>query len=168
MSQQNIDNEPLEVLARKIEQCVDASDEKVLEAAKYLREARERINKGEEGKIKWHEWARAHIDLSGSRLRELQQISQAEDPRAKLKELREKNAERQARHRDKKKSAPLRNGADSNSAANENLEPDRNALIAWATEAPLEQVARVLNYIKEIAAGENVDDTNVIAHLAAG
>ncbi len=139
--------ETLETLAEKIAQYATEADEKTLEAAMLIREARKRVDAGEAGDITWTSWARKNIKLSKSRLRELQRISEAEDPQKELERGRKKTRERVERHREKKKSAALRNGGASVAETAE-LEDDRKSLIDWARSAPLDRVADVVSYIQ--------------------
>ena len=53
------------------------------------------------------------------------------------------------RHREKKRSAPLRNGGATVTVSAE-LEEDRQRLIAWARTAPLDHVTDVLSHIDRI------------------
>ena len=92
--------------------------------------------------------ARKNIKLSESRLRELQRIAMADDPMKELKRLR-KMADKRARdHREKKKSAPLRNGGATAKVAID-IEDDRKSLINWAHSAPLDQVSKALSYTRQ-------------------
>ena len=72
--------EPLDVVARKIEQHAKKSDEHVIAAAMLVAEARRRVEAGEAGDTMWYTWARENINLSLSRLRDLQRIAAADDP----------------------------------------------------------------------------------------
>ncbi len=56
----------------------------MIEAAKLVGEARKRVKAGEAGKVTWETWARENINLGDSRLRELQRIAKAEDPRKEI------------------------------------------------------------------------------------
>lgn len=153
--------EPLEALAERIVRCANEADERTLEAARLVREARERIKAGEFGNLKWTQWAKDNIKLSATRLRELQRIAEAPDPAAELARLREMARKRVEKHREKKGSAPLRNGG---AAVREDVapEPDRDRLIdrliTWAREAPLQRVAEVLAYIDRVYASESESD----------
>ena len=64
MPDENIDNEPLDVIAKKIEQCVSSADDKILEAAELVRKARARVSKEYAGKVKWYDWAAKNIKVS--------------------------------------------------------------------------------------------------------
>jgi len=103
MSEENLEMESLETLAERIVQCADDADEKVIEAALLIREARDRVNRGDAGKITWTKWARENIKLSGTRLRELQRIANAEDPRQELKRQRDLAQTRVAKYRETQK-----------------------------------------------------------------
>jgi hypothetical protein len=124
--------EPLDVLARDIEEHAQRSEEHVIEAAVLVRKARRRVEAGEAGEITWYEWGRKNIKLSPSRLYELQCIAEAEDPAKELERLRQLTRERVKKHREKK-AAEVRE-----------LEAERRDLIAWAKKATIEDVRRVL------------------------
>ena len=53
------------------------------------------------------------------------------------------------RHREKKKSAALRNGGASVTETAE-LDADRQSLIAWAREAPIDRVTKVLTCAQQV------------------
>ncbi len=149
MLNETIETETLETLAKKIARYANEADERTIEAAMLLRAARSRIENGELGETKWYVWARKNINLSMTRLRELQRIAGAEDPQKELERLREKARVRVERHRKKKRSAPLRNGGTTVKDSAE-LEGDRQRLIAWARTAPLDHVTDVLSHIDRI------------------
>ena len=151
MTDQILEAETLETLAVKIVQYSNEADARVIEAAKLVLEARERVEKREAGDITWYEWARKNIKLSGSRLRELQRISEAEDPKAELERIRVQGRKRQAQHRDKKKPAPLRNGGDTDGQAAQ-LDPKREQLIEFVQSAPLSHIEKLLSLAQELAA----------------
>ncbi len=67
--------QPLDTVARSIEQHAKQSDDQVIAAAMLVREARRRVEGGEVGNVTWSAWARENIDLSSSRLRELEGIA---------------------------------------------------------------------------------------------
>ncbi len=146
MVNETVANESLEVLAEKIAQCATRAEEQMIEAAHLIREARKRVDAGEAGKITWYEWAPKNIKLSASRLRELQSIAEAADPRKELKRIRKLTQKRVECHREKKRSAPLRNGGATVEVTAE-MEDDRKSLIEWARSAPLDRVAEALSYI---------------------
>ena len=158
MINESIETETLETLAVKIVQYATEADDKSIEAAKLIREARKRVEAGEAGDITWYSWAPKNIKLSMSRLRELQQIAKADDPQKELERLRKGNRERVARHRKKKSSAPLRNGGATIEVTAE-IEDDRKSLIEWARSAPLDRVTEVLSYIRRF------DSAAAIANL---
>ncbi len=146
MIDESVETETLEALAEKIAQYATEADEKTIEAAKLIREARKRVEAGEAGDTNWYSWATKNIKLSLSRLRELQRIAEAEDPRKELERGRKKTQERVERYREKKNSVPLRNGGATLKMTAE-LEVDRRSLIEWARSAPLDHVAKALSYI---------------------
>ena len=131
--------EPLDVVARQIEAHAKKSDESLISAAMLVREARRRIDDGEAGGITWEDWAAKNINLSPSRLRELQRIAQAVDPAAELERQRGATRRRVAAHRAKK------------AAKNRELEPERRELIAWAKTVNREKVRQVLHQVKQRA-----------------
>lgn len=158
MTNETLETESLDTLAVKIVECATAADEKTIEAAKMIRAARARIENGEAGEIKWSDWASKNIKLSGSRLRELQRIADADDPNAELEQIRKKNRTRQARHRENKKSAPLPNGG-ATASVTKQIGDDRKRLIEWARKAPLDHVGKVLTYIEELSLPD--EDSNL-------
>ncbi len=101
MINESVETETLEALAVKIAQYATEADERTIEAAKLIREARKRVEAGEAGDTTWYSWAPNNIKLSLSRLRELQRIAEAEDPRKELERIRKKTQERVERHRAK-------------------------------------------------------------------
>jgi len=158
MTNETSKTETLEVLAKKIARYATEADEKTIEAAKLIREARKRVEAGEAGDITWYSWAPKNIKLSMSRLRELQRIAAAEDPRKELKRQRKLTQVRVENHREKKRSAPLRNGGAILKVTAE-MEDDRKSLIDWARSAPIDRVAEALSYIRRF------DPAGAIANL---
>ncbi len=150
MSNPDSDNiEPLEretlvALAERIASYANATDEKMIEAAMLVGEARKRVEAGDVGKADWETWARENINLGDSRLRQLQRIANAEDPQKELERQQKMTRERVERHREKKKSAALRNAGASLTETAE-LEADRQSLIKWARSAPIKRVTKVLS-----------------------
>ncbi len=158
--------ESLKILADKIVRCATEADERTLEAAKLICEARKRVEAGEAGDITWYSWAPKNIKLSMSRLRELQRIAEAEDPQKELERGRKKTRERVERHREKKSSAPLRNGGASVAETAE-MEDDRKSLIEWARSAPIDRVTEALSYIRGFDSTAAVSNPNQPAEPAA-
>lgn len=124
--------EPLKVVARKIKEHAEKSDEYVISAAKLVAEARRRVEAGEAGDTTWYAWAPENIDLSLSRLRDLQRIAAADDPAKELERQRKLMQKRVEEHREKK------------AAEKRELEAERRELIAWAKKAPIEDVKQIL------------------------
>ncbi len=147
MANETFETETLAALAVKIARYATEADEKTIEAAKLIREARKRVEAGEAGDITWYSWAPKNIKLSLSRLRELQRIAAAEDPQKELERQRKVTQKRVERYREKKSSAPLRNGGATVKVTAE-LEVDRRSLIEWARSARIDRVAEVLSYIR--------------------
>lgn len=166
MDNEIVENEPLEAVAEKITQLATAADEKTIEAAILVREARERVEAGEAGETTWYSWAHTNIKLSESRLRELQRIAEAEDPHKELVRIREMNRKRVQRHREKKTSAPLRNGG---AVVKETatVEDSRHRLIEWARSAPLDHVGKVLSYIEQFDPAETPSESSLPSETAA-
>ena len=158
MDNETFETETLEALAVKIAQYATEADEKTIEAAKLIREARKRVEAGEAGDTNWYSWAPKNIKLSLSRLRELQRIAAADNPQKELKRGRKKTQERVERYREKKSSAPLRNGGTTVTVTAE-MEDDRRSLIEWARSAPIDRVAEALSYIRRF------DSAGAIANL---
>ncbi len=89
-SKETLEPETLGVLAEKIARYATEADEKTLEAAKLVGEARERVEAGGAGDTSWYSWGPKIIKLSIPRLRELQRIAEAKAPRKELERLRKK------------------------------------------------------------------------------
>ncbi len=87
---ETLETETLETLAVKIARYATEADEKTLEAAKLVGEARERIEAGEADDTNWYSWGPKNIKLSMPHLRGLQRIAVAQDPRKQLNRLRKK------------------------------------------------------------------------------
>jgi hypothetical protein len=166
MVNETVEDVTLEILAEKITQYAIEADDRTLVAAKLVREARKRVDAGEAGEITWYEWAPNNIELSQSRLRELQSIAAADDPKKELDRLRKKTRERVERHREKKASAPLRNGG-ATVAVTAKLEKGRKSLIEWAQTAPLDRIAKALSYIRQLDPEAADSDSNQPAEPAA-
>ncbi len=158
--------ESLGTLAEKIASYANATDEKMIEAARLIREARTRVAAGEVGKADWETWARENINLGDSRLRQLQRISNAKDPQKELERQQKMTRERVERHRKKKKSAALRNAGASLTETAE-LEADRQSLIKWAREAPIERVTAVLSYARKVDSADTNSSSDEPAETAA-
>ena len=123
---------PLAVVARKIKEHAEKSDEHVFAAAMLVAAARQRVDGGEAGDTTWYAWAPKNIDLSLSRLRDLQRIAAADDPAKELERQRKLMQKRVEGHREKK------------AAEKRELEAERRELIAWAKNAPIEDVKQIL------------------------
>ena len=163
---ETLETETLEVLAEKIARYATEADERTIEAAKLISEARKRVEAGEADDTNWYSWAAKNIKLSESRVRELQRIAAAEDPQKELERGRKKTRERVERHREKKKSAALRNGGASVAGTAE-MEDDRKSLIDWARSAPLDRVTEALSYIRGFDSAAAVSNPNQPAEPAA-
>ncbi len=160
MTNESVEREPLDILAEKITRYANDADEKTLEAAMLIREARKLVDAGEAGDVTWETWARENINLGDSRLRQLQRIANAKDPQKELERQREMTQKRVERHRKKKKPAALLNAGASLTETAE-LEEVRQSLIAWAREAPLNQVTDVWSYAQKddsVDANSNSDE----------
>jgi hypothetical protein len=151
--------ETLEALAVKIARYANEADEKTIEAAMLLREARERLEAEGASTAEWYSWAGKNIKLSETRLRELLSIAEAEDPQKELKRQRNMTRKRVERHREKKKSAPLRNGGPSLKETAE-IEEERQSLIEWARSAPLDRVTEALSYIRRFDSADAVSSSS--------
>ncbi len=133
--------EPLDVVARQIEAHARKSDEHVISAAMLMHEARRRVDAGEAGDITWYAWALKKINLSPSRLRDLQRIAEAKVPMKELERQRKLAQKRGEKHRAKKAAEAWR------------LDEELGDLIAWAKKAPIEKVRRVLRQVNGQADG---------------
>ena len=137
-----------------------------LEAAKMIREAHKRVAAGEAGKVTRETWARENINLGDSRLRQLQRIANAKDPQKELERQQKMTQRRVERHREKKKSAALRNAGASLTETAE-LEADRQSLIAWARSAPIDRVTDVLSYAQKVDSVDANSNSDEPAETAA-
>ncbi len=70
------------------------------------------------------------------------------------------------RHREKKKSAALRNGGASVTETAE-LDADRQSLIAWAREAPIDRVTKVPFYARKVDPADTNSNSDEPAETAA-
>lgn len=131
----------LDEVARQIEVHARKSDEHIILAAMLMREARRRVDAGDAGDITWCAWALKKINLSPSRLRDLQRIAEADDPKKELERQRKLTHKRVEEHRAKKAAEAWR------------LDEERRDLIAWAKKAPIEKVRRVLRQVNGQADG---------------
>jgi hypothetical protein len=151
----NVETDTLEVIANKIVEFATQADENVINAAVLVRIAKDRVENGEAGEITWTDWAKQHLPLKESRLRELEQIAKANDPNAELDRLRMLSRQRQQKHRNKKAeaaktpAAPLRNGAEAEQKT-KTIDDDRQRLIQWTNKAQVEQITNVLRFIDTI------------------
>jgi hypothetical protein len=159
MVKETVEHEPLQTLAEKIAQYANEAEERTIEAAKLVRVLRSRIENGEAGDVTWYQWGPKNINLSLSRLRELQRIAEAPDPRKELERLRKMTQARVQRHRERKRSAPLRNGGATLQVTAE-MEEDRKHLIEWARSAPLCHVTEVLNHVRRLDPAAAVANPN--------
>ena len=150
----------------KIARYANEADEKVIEAAKLIREARKRVDAGEAGKVKWKSWARENIKLGDTRLHEFQRIAKAEDPQKKIERQRKMTQRQVERHREKKKPAALRKAGASLTETAE-LDADRQSLIAWAREAPIDHVTKVLSYARQVDSADANSSSDAPAETAA-
>ena len=162
MTDQTLETRTLDDLAEKIVKFSNEADERVIEAAKLVREARGRVERGEAGDVTWYEWARKNIKISGSRLRELQRIAKADEPMMELERTRKMTDKRVRDHRERKKLAALRNGGDTAGQAAQ-LEPKREQLIEIAQSASLNHIEKLLSLYQELAAeiGTTASDQDV-------
>lgn len=149
MVDETVEHEPLEALAEKIARYANEAEERTIEAAKLLRVLRSRVQNGEAGNVTWYQWGLKNIKLSPSRLRELQRIAEAKDPRKELERIRKLTQARVQRHRERKRSPPLRNGGATLQVTAE-MADDRKHLIEWARSAPLCHVTKVLSYVRRL------------------
>ncbi len=88
MVNETVERESLDTLAEKITRYATEADKQTIEAVNLIHEARKRVEAGEAGDTNWYSWAPKNIKLSMSRLRELQRIAEAQDPRKELERLR--------------------------------------------------------------------------------
>ncbi len=141
--------EPIPVLVKNIEARANKSVDHIIAAAMLVQELRRRVEAGEAGDVKWYAWARQNINLGLSRLRELQRIAEAEDPKKELRRLRDLGLERAQKFRAKE-------------ILQCDLESERTAVIQWAREAHIDDVRRIHRVIH---GRFNVVNSGSIPHL---
>ncbi len=137
--------EQLDAIARRIEDAVAKGNAKVaeadvhfIEAGKQMLEAKKLVQSGALGpEARWEVWARQNIKLSDSWRRSLMQIAKADDPAAELRRWREARREIAQRHRQRQGGSPQ-------------VEPERKTLIAFAREAPMDEVRDVVDYVEDL------------------
>ena len=141
----------LQDLARQIESHANKADERTLAAALLVRQARARIEAGEAGiGVKWFEWALKNIQLSKSRLSELQSIAQADNPQAEMERRRQMTNDRQKRKRERDVQAARMQ------------EPVRKQMSAWLKDAPCEMIEK---YWRSIQSDIHARELRVVARL---
>ena len=89
----------LDVVAGKIKAFLQRADNQRITAAKLLAEARERVEAGEAGDIRWEIWCRKHIERSPRDVRRLLALLRSDDPTAKLAQDRQAARDGMARLR---------------------------------------------------------------------
>jgi hypothetical protein len=86
-------------LISEITKKAENADDQTIRSAFLMRELRKRVEGGKLGpEVKWYEWALKNLDMRVSRLKELQRIAKAKEPRAELERLRNLATERVKRY----------------------------------------------------------------------
>jgi len=135
------ETETLRRLISDIETWSDKSDDRILAAARNLKELRIRVEAGDAGNgVKWMEWALANINLKPRQLRYLQTIGESKHPKTELERTRKLGCERVRKHRERK------------AAAERMREPERRLLAEWARVAPIGDVSNFWRQINRLMA----------------
>lgn len=129
----------LNELANAIEAEAKSGDERLFATATLVRELKERVEAGEGGDGKtWSQWARANVNLSPSRLYQLNAIARASDPKAELERQRKIVRDRVERFRKRE------------IGARRALERERREMIEWAKSAEFAEVQKIWRQIGRI------------------
>ncbi len=112
-----------------------AAVDRTVAAAVLLKQAQDRIERGEGDGITWDEWLKANVKLKKTRVRDLLKIAEADDKAKAVLNLREKTRKRTADCR-----------------ANKCKDPAREALVKWVRDAPLATVKEALRRCKDLRA----------------
>lgn len=134
----NAEDKTLDQIARDIEHHAVSADDHIIKAALLMREARRRVDEGEAGETTWYTWAPKNIKLCPSRLRDLQRIAEADDPKKELERQRELTRVRAAKRRAKIAGQAWKN------------DKERVELIDWVKDAPEQQVSTLLNQARRL------------------
>jgi hypothetical protein len=126
----------LEGRRRRVEGEADIYFRDTLAAALLVREARERVERGEAGAVKWLEWSRKHLKIGRTWMHYLTAVADAPDPAKLVQRQRAATLKRVQAHR-ARTAAQLR-------------EPDRKELIAWARKADIAEARRILRMIRSV------------------
>ena len=127
-----------------------STDETNVQVAFKIKEARSLFDKDSKGKKTWAKWVEQNLPIKVSWANQLLQVANHPNPIVRLKEIREESKARTKDHREKKKqtASPLRNGhpdtAPEPDPTDSELEPERIALIKFATHGPILDVIRIL------------------------
>lgn len=125
----------LDELASKVELEAKSGDARLLATARLVRELKLRIENGEAGEgVKWTVWGEQRFGRSKTWLYDLNAIARAKDPRAAIKAIHRKNAERQKRRNDR---LVERN-------------PERAAVVKLVRKIDIEHVRKVRKYICDL------------------
>ena len=145
----------LDILADEIRSLESTVHDKVLEITAKVKEARSYFETNEAGETSWERWASDNLPFKVSRANQLLQIANAPSPKAELTRLREMGKSRSAKWR-AKGARPSRDGrtgeTDTENPDDLSLEPEREELRKWVKIALLDDIRRVLTFIKAIPA----------------
>ena len=124
----------LETVKKRVEGEADIYFRDILAAALLVKEARERVERGEAGDLKWLEWSRKHLKIGRTWMHYLTAVADAPDPAKLVERQRAATLKRVQAHRAR--------------TAAQSREPDRKELIAWAGKADIAEVRRILRIIR--------------------
>jgi len=144
----SVTNDALETLSddeliAQIERLGGHDESDTIKSALRVRILRKRVETGMMGAgVKWYSWALKNIDMRKTRLWELQTVAEADDMAARIKEIRDRGAERQKTYQNE-----LRGMA--GKTKKKELEPERLELISFASKKPIVEVRRALKFARE-------------------
>ena len=138
-----LETAPNAELIAQIERLGGRDERDTIASALRVRILRKRVEAGMMGPgVKWYSWALKNIDMRKTRLWELQTVAEADDMAARLKEIRDRGAERQKTYQNE-----LRGMA--GKTKKKELEPERLELISFASKKPIVEVRRALKFARE-------------------
>jgi hypothetical protein len=139
-------------LAIDIRAHVSVDDDRSITLGRMLLDSRRHFNKGKIGNRDWNRWLKeSEINLRSTRIRELLRVAMAADPRMEHRKQKDQNNGRQRKHREAKRVASVPNVE--RIIDESPLAPERERLIAWATNAPLNDVEVILAEIDKLHHG---------------
>ena len=162
----------LQRLADEITSLTASADDKIIELAMRVREAHSYFEDNASGDLTWAEWVRHNLPFKVSRANWYRKIADASDPKVELRRLWEMAAVRSAKHRSRTEQ-PLRDGhhedddrleddppraeevaeVECQSKQPEPEEEERQFLREWLNIAPIEDLKKVISFLKSLGTG---------------